>query len=334
MEDLYNIGQRLTDHFISEQPLSNDPELDAWVHANENQEHAYEKYRKIWNESTRIGQSRKFDAISAWQRVNKQVSKGRSIKMGFNKALYLFIGMAASLMIFFAYASYTDMFPARSNTLKFSTNMGSRATVTLPDGSNVVLNAGSNLEYLYNAASREREVIFSGEGLFEVSKSKIPFVIHTSNGLSLKVLGTKFNLKAYSGDILSRTTLLEGKVELVSPTNQELTLNPGQIASYDDMTKNLVYSSGLAYQDFGWVDNKLYMDNLSLEDVCKVLERWYDVRISFDHNVLVEKIHYTGVLKEGTILDVLNALCELSEIKYQIEGKNIIIYNYHKPMTK
>jgi ferric-dicitrate binding protein FerR (iron transport regulator) len=242
--------------------------------------------------------------------------------------------MAASLLIFLAFASYTDMFSSRNSTLKFSTNMGSRATVTLPDGSSVVLNAGSNLEYLYNTSNRVREVIFSGEGLFEVSKSKIPFVIHTSNGLSLKVLGTKFNLKAYSGDTFARTTLLDGKVELVSPKNQVLSLEPGQIASYNDMTKNLEYTSGLAYQDFGWVENKLYMDNMSLEDVCKILERWYDVRISMEHKLVVDKIHYTGVLKEGTILDVLNALCELSEIKYQIEGKNIIIYNFHKPMIK
>jgi hypothetical protein len=67
------------------------------------------------------------------------------------------------------------------------------------------------------------------------------------------------------------------------------------------------------------------MENMSLHDVCTKLERWYDVRITLSDNNLGEKIHYTGVLKEQTVLDVLNALCRLSSIRYVLNGKEIMI---------
>jgi len=67
------------------------------------------------------------------------------------------------------------------------------------------------------------------------------------------------------------------------------------------------------------------MDNMSLQEVCIRLERWYDVSITLNDQSLGEKIHYTGVLKEQTVLDVLDALCRLSTIKYEIKGKSIII---------
>jgi hypothetical protein len=67
------------------------------------------------------------------------------------------------------------------------------------------------------------------------------------------------------------------------------------------------------------------MENMSLQDVCTKLERWFDVQIIFSDNKLGEKIHYTGILKEQTVLDVLNALCRLSSIRYELKGKEIRI---------
>ena len=66
------------------------------------------------------------------------------------------------------------------------------------------------------------------------------------------------------------------------------------------------------------------MDNMSLGDVCKYLERWYDVNITIQKN-LGEKIHYNGVIQEETITEVLEALSHLSNIAYHVKGKNISI---------
>jgi ferric-dicitrate binding protein FerR (iron transport regulator) len=189
----------------------------------------------------------------------------------------------------------------------------------------VKLNAGSNLEYHFDPVQKIRTVNFRGEAFFDVAKSKQPFVINTPDGLKVKVLGTKFNLSAYPEDHLVQTSLEEGKVELNAGGDEELVLNPGQIATFDKHTNQLDYATGEVSHQLGWTQDKLYMDNMSLHEVCIRLERWYDVDITLSEKSLGEKIHYTGVLKEQTVSDVLNALCRLSSIKYELKGKDIII---------
>lgn len=322
-----NIGEKLVDHFYTGTPLSGNPELDEWVKSSEDNKLIYDRYHKIWLGSLEVFTKNKFDASFAWTKVNKKITEKTVIRQRLNNVLYATIGMAASLLILLSVTFYTDVFSTREETVKISTNYGSRTSIILPDGSHVKLNVGTNLEYRFDRINKLREVQFNGEGYFEVAKSKTPFVIHTPEGLNIKVLGTKFNLKAYDEDNDIRTTLIEGKVELIKSGSKSLFLEPGQIAIYNEKTRRLGYSTGQADQDIGWVNNKLYMENMSLYEVCKILQRWYAVNIVLENNEMGDKFHYTGVLREKTISEVLDALCELSEIKYQIKGNYININN-------
>jgi ferric-dicitrate binding protein FerR (iron transport regulator) len=205
------------------------------------------------------------------------------------------------------------------------TEFGNRSEAILPDGTKVQLNSGSELTYCYNKHKRVRNVQFSGEGYFEVKKDKKPFVIELQNGLSLQVLGTKFNLSSYPDDDMIETTLTEGRVELISSENKQLILEPGQIGSFNKKSGKLVYSQEKVSHNLGWMDRKLYMDNMSISEVCKVLERWYNIQITITQTEVVENVHYTGVLQEESVNDVLKALSEISPIKYIIEGQKITI---------
>jgi len=320
-----NIGLRLVDHFNDGSELSDEPELDVWYRLSEENKHAYKNYRSIWLGCTELSQRMKFNPEIAWTNVNKKISANTTIKRRLHNAVFAAIGMAASLLIILGLAFHTNMFFIKSETIQLSTSLGSRSSVVLPDGTSVTLNAGTHLEYRFDNLNKIRDVKFDGEGYFEVAKSRNPFIIHTPNGLKLKVLGTKFSLTAYSVDKKIKTTLVEGRVELNSPDNKKLSLTPGQMATYDDGTNELQYSNGQVYQNLGWLDNKLYLDNTSLQEVCTILERWYNVKIMIEKNELGNKIHYTGVLREETIVDVLDALSKLSEIRYQVNGKTIII---------
>jgi ferric-dicitrate binding protein FerR (iron transport regulator) len=206
-----------------------------------------------------------------------------------------------------------------------STAYGSRSEVVLPDGSVVKLNAGSSLDYHFDKLTKTRKVEFKGEGFFEVAKSKQPFVIQTPEGLNVKVLGTQFNLSAYPEDQSVKTSLVEGSVELSINGENEIRLKPGQIALFDKQSGKLEYVSGDVLHQTGWTQDKLYMDNMSLNEVCRHLERWYDVTITLTDQKIGESIHYTGVLKEQTIQDVFNALSQLSSISYALKGKEIRI---------
>lgn len=328
-----NIGEKLVDHFYAGIPLSGSPELDEWVKSSEENKLIYDRYHKIWLGSCEVFMKNKFDARLAWTKVNKKIAGKTVSKQRFNRVLYATIGLAASLLIILSVTFFTNVLSSSGETVKISTNYGSRTSIILPDGSHVKLNVGTNLEYSFDRFNNLREVQFNGEGFFEVAKSKAPFVIHTPEGLNIKVLGTKFNLKAYAEENEIRTTLIEGKVELIKSGSKSLFLEPGQIANYNKKIEKLEYVTGQVYQDIGWVDNKLYMENMSLNEVCKVLERWYAVNIVLENKEMGDNFHYTGVLKEKTISEVLDALCELSDLKYQVKGNYININNKNlKPM--
>lgn len=326
MEEQFPLGEHLVDHLLNEQQSTvADPQLDKWENANPENKHEFGKYQKIWTATDDVLTLQKFDSEKAWEQVDSKLEILKTRSRRLKNIVLVVSGMAATLLIFLSLTFYTDLFSTLGATLSMRTTYGSRSEVVLPDGSVVKLNAGSNLDYHYDKISQTRKVDFSGEAFFEVAKSKKPFVIETADGLKVKVLGTKFNLSTYPEDRTAQTSLFEGKIELSQNGSPSLILEPGQMAILDKKLNEIKYTEGEISHTTSWMQNKLYMENMSLHEVCIKLERWYDVRITLISNDLGEKIHYTGVLKEQTVLDVLNALCHLSSISYKLNGKEITI---------
>ena len=326
MEEKFPIGEHIVDHLLEgEKAFVHDELINEWQQADPENKNDLQKYQQIWNRAESAKQLDKFETAKAWNNVDSKIASHQVRVLRLKNLAYAVSGMAASLLIFLGLTFYTNLFSRSESVISMSTAYGSRSEVVLPDGSVVKLNAGSRLAYHFDKIQKTRTVDFSGEAFFEVAKSKQPFVIYTPDGLKVKVLGTKFNLNAYSDDSRVQTSLVEGKVELSTEGSAVLALNPGQIASFDKQSKELDYATGKVSHQLGWTQDKLYMDNMSLLEVCTRLERWYDVEITLSDQSLGEKIHYTGVLKEQTVLDVLNALCQLSSISYELKGKDITI---------
>ncbi len=326
MDEKFPIGEHIIDHLSQgEKSVQTDRELNDWAESSSENKAELNTYKKIWDASADAPVIKKFDTDEAWQKVDSEIEARNSRTRRIRSFSLVLSGMAASLLIFFSLNFFTDIFSGPEATIVMSTTYGSRSEVVLPDGSLVKLNAGSNLKYHFDKVSQTRKVDFSGEAFFEVSKSKAPFEILTSDGLKVKVLGTKFNLSTYPDDRTAQTSLFEGKVELSKAGSVSLILKPGEMAVLDKELNEISYAKGEISRTTSWMQNKLYMENMSLEDVCKYLERWYDVHITLSDEKLGEKIHYTGVLKEQTVLDVLNALCQLSSISYELKGKEITI---------
>ena len=331
-----NIHEQLVDHLTETDGATGPREADIkkWLYGSDENRKEYDDVRKIWKGVSLLSRSGKVDSLHAWRKVDQQIGKRQRKRQQVRNLAYVVSGMAASVIILFSLNLFTPLFSTPESSVTMSTNWGDRSEVTLPDGSVVRLNSGSKLKYHFNSFRRSREVEFSGEGFFEVSKTGDPFVVTTPEGLQVKVLGTRFNFQAYPGDKESQTTLIEGKVELLSPKNKHLILSPGQIATFDNMSSELAYASGNPSHMLSWMDNKLYMDNMSLKEVCIRLERWYDVQIRIKDAGLAENTHYTGVLSEETIIDVLDALCKLSPVQYQMKGKEIVITKKQQPMSQ
>jgi len=326
MEEKFPIREQIVDGLSEEeQSLPKGNELEDWMESSDENKSEFDSYKKIWDAAADAPVIAKFNTDEAWERVDSEIEFRHSRTRQIRNIGLVVSGMAASLLIFFSLNFFTNIFSGTDATIALSTTYGSRSEVVLPDGSVVKLNAGSNLKYHYDRISQIRKVDFSGEAFFEVSKSKKPFEIMTSDGLKVKVLGTKFNLSTYPDDRTAQTSLFEGKVELSKAGSSSLVIKPGEIAVLDKNSNQISYAKGEISRTTSWMQNKLYMENMSLEDVCKYLERWYDVHITLSDRKLGEKIHYTGVLKEQTVIDVLNALCQLSSISFELKGKEITI---------
>jgi ferric-dicitrate binding protein FerR (iron transport regulator) len=197
--------------------------------------------------------------------------------------------------------------------LVFETPRGEKSMVTLPDGSEVWLNANSRL--VYNSfSSNHRQVELKGEAFFKVARNeKAPFVVKT-NECDIEVLGTTFNVMAYDEFGRKEITLLTGKVN-VQTENAEQVLSPGQaLILRDDQIKVVEVS---ATEASAWVENKFNFRNIPLTELMKRLENWYDVDITLE-NKSGKEVNFTGTFKnEETIWQVLDAIQVYTPIQYQ-----------------
>lgn len=205
------------------------------------------------------------------------------------------------------------------NTL--STRKGQTYILHLPDGTTVWLNAASSLSYSPNLLRNGKRVVeLTGEGYFEVQKSKYPFLVKTNNQ-QVEVLGTKFNISSYHDEPLTATTLTEGSVKVRSRTSN-LLLIPGQQAvnNGNSMEVRIVDVSEVN----AWKDGYFRFSDQKLSVIASRLERWYDVEIRLGPGL--SERQFTGkISRKRELLDVLKLLKKTNDIIFKIEGRRISI---------
>lgn len=324
MKQAIDIKDRILTHLIEyEGKEISDPVLTGWLEENETNRKTFYQYQKIWKECAYYMPREEFDADLAWRKVNETNQKKIRRSSQLKNIVYICSGAAASLLILFV-LTFMGRFDNQEEILmSMSTEYGNRSEVKLPDGSVIRLNSGSDITYTYDPKKKVREVQFQGEGFFDVAKSEEPFIIKMNNNLEISVLGTSFNLHAYADDPTIQTSLVEGSIE-ISHEEHKLLMKAGEMVEFDKETNEWVLTEPVLAHSYGWLENKLYMEDMSLSEISKHLERWYNVDINIQPG-LGEKIHYMGVIQEETITDVLNALARLSDIKYSMKGKHISI---------
>ena len=203
--------------------------------------------------------------------------------------------------------------------------MGMRSSVVLSDGTKVILNAGTTLSYPAAFVSGQREVKVNGEAFFEVSHDKEhPFIVSAEN-VKVKVLGTKFNVKAYDDDDNIEVTLAEGKVGVGLDTKNLIQIMPGQQIKYMKASHRFIKREVRLQSYTAWVCGKFYFTNYPLEKIAKQLERSFNVRIQILGDDL-RKAAFTGDFVRGENIDqILRVMTANRPIRYEIEGDQITI---------
>lgn len=199
---------------------------------------------------------------------------------------------------------------------------GTQYKLALPDGTMVWLNAASRLRYPTAFVGKERIVELEGQGYFEIAQhANQPFKVK-ANGVEVQVLGTHFDVMAYSDEGSINTTLLEGAVNIVKD-GQHQRLKPGQQAILDNNTNQLSVQQADIDMVSAWRTDFFELDGTDLSTILRQLARWYDVEIVYKANVRSEVL--SGRISRNLRLqDVLQALGG-NEIQFRVEGKQVIV---------
>ncbi len=208
---------------------------------------------------------------------------------------------------------------------------GQKSQITLIDGTKVWLNSDTKIKYPATFSTKQRDVYLEGEAFFEVSKNAHhPFVVHTSK-LDVKVLGTKFNVKAYRDEEQIETSLFEGRVNLIVPETgkkkiqEEKELIPGQTLVFNKSENKLQEGKFPKEEIDGWKNNRLIFKDDTFNNLVKKVERWYDVKVVYDEKLFNDR-RLTVELFEGERFERLMQIISLTlSVDYKYEKGEIIL---------
>lgn len=235
------------------------------------------------------------------------------------------IAAVAVVTLLLSYVVRTYLFPPQIPMQELYVPVGKQVNLTLADGTNVWLNSGTRLKYPAIFSGKERRVEIDGEGYFKVQKdADCPFRVQTDGGV-VEVLGTTFNVEAYSSEHNFRTSLLEGSVKITDNRNGEYLLSPDQMAEMQ-ADGSMKISAISDYDAFRWTEGIISLKNDSFESIMKKFEKYYGVTIKIECDNFAG-VSYSGKFYHSDGLQyALKVLQRDIDFTYVSEQENHIIY--------
>ncbi|MBC9931211.1 FecR family protein [Chitinophaga qingshengii] len=206
------------------------------------------------------------------------------------------------------------------NTL--TTPAGGQFRLTLPDGSKVWLNAASSITFPTAFTGADRTVELKGEAYLEVSRNpQQPFKVKVRD-MEVAVLGTHFNVNAYTDEAAIRTTLLEGSVR-VNNGGQAYTLKPGQQAQLQSNGQFSLLNDVATEDITAWKDGQFAFNDADIRTVMRQVARWYGAEVVYEGNVTH---HFMGNIPRDVPVSRLLKMLELTgRVSFVVEGNKIIV---------
>ena len=215
--------------------------------------------------------------------------------------------------------------------IKYKTNVGVVGEVLLPDSSTVILNSGSQIEFPAEFDNDERIINFYGEGYFNIKSNKEwPMKINTTNGISVIVTGTEFNLNNYDNNPQFKLALVDGNLSIFRETSNSVV----NVSKNNEIIINKVgEGTTTAYRkvinDFdcitSWIDGKIIFKNTLMTDIANSLSNWYGYNIII-YNQKIKDYRFTGEFHSESLFNILETISISSNINFSIMEKDVIIY--------
>lgn len=284
---------------------------------------------ELWGSSKVIGKTLLFDHEEAYTLFK---ARTESKPHQDNKQLQLLplIKYAAILIPFLFLGYFTVLYFKMQHTGKdevplytISTPLGSKTNLKLADGTDIWLNSGTTIECAPGFGKRDRTLSLTGEAYFEVAKNDLPFTINTGN-LHVEVVGTHFNVKAYTEDNEASVTLLEGLLNLTdSDKNKLVHLQPMETAVYT--AGNLIVRKDSS-ATIDWMNNHIIFKGETFAQIIRVLQRNFNIKIHI-HNESIKERRFAGEFTENENIEQIFRIMSASEkFRYTIKGTDIDVF--------
>lgn len=212
---------------------------------------------------------------------------------------------------------------------------GKQSKIVLSDGTVVNLNSGSSLKYPATFGGKKiRSVQLQGEAYFEVAKDKNhPFIVN-AGVLDIKVLGTHFNVKAYSDEGRITTTLLEGAISIskanAEASDKDIMVSPDQQVTFTKNSGSFQVQKVDATLYSGWKDGQYYFYRDNLSFIAKQLERNYNIKISISSDFLKSQIFSGSARKDDNIFQILDVMKKYRSFDYTAYKDSIVLFEKTK----
>ncbi len=310
-------------------------QVEDYIAKSERNKQLFESYRGLLF----LTQKKKveYNTESAWERVmnrilaneknagsNSSVLSSHSKKYPFMR--YAISGIAAAILLVFG---LVNVIKDKDTSMKqYATGLSVSSVSTLPDGSSVVLNTNTALNFPEKFEKDIREVSIFGEAFFEVKPDPDkPFIIHAS-GLDIKVLGTSFNVQAYPGSDFVKVTVNTGRV-LVYPSGKKedlgKTLTAGEIATFSHKSGIILKGVNDDLNVLSWKTGVLTFKETRLTEVFNAFEAKYQKEfVVADSNILNQRL--TARFENQPLDDALETLSLIFNIKFENKESYILVH--------
>lgn len=320
MEQKKNINEldlfRYMNHELSGQEYI---EVEEWINASEENRKIAKDYYELSFAVTSLQFIKRSAPQKALGKVNKQIKEKQF------KKLYLFVQRVAVVLLLplLILSGFLLLQPREETSvfyLEARMTPGMIGSTILPDGTKVWLNSSSYLKYPNIFSGQTREVTLDGEAYFKVTENaEKPFIVHTGNS-SVKVLGTEFNMDAYSSNGFIATTLVNGSVEFnyqSKDNSGSIIIEPNEQVYYDKKNNCPQVNEAYVPKDIAWKNGQIILRDTPLSEILWILSKRFNVEFIIK-NPAFYKHSFTGVFTNQQIERVLEHFQRSSGIRYKM----------------
>jgi transmembrane sensor len=290
--------------------------------------------KQLWMESNYAEPAPEVDWDKVYSRIMNIAAEPGAQKMK-RRNRFRSLGVAAGIIVvagmvaFAFYLSGKKKDPGKETIVQQpqQKNEPGHQLINLPDGSIVLLNNNSKLDYPASFKGKSREVFLTGEAWFDIKHNpQQPFLVHTGS-ITTKVLGTSFNIKAYPVEDQVSVTVTNGRVEVRNKKQTLGILKKNQQLTIDKIAQTHQQQEVVAEEVLVWKKGDLIMDDIGFEQAIEKIGDIYHVQVQLQNQKL-KNCRFTATFLNRTSLEqVLNVLCDLNGAAWSVKSEGVYVIN-------